>query len=173
MGLSQYLLSSSFSTQPTHLNNTLETVQYFDWKMPLKGWPILLFWIQSSIAHSSNFGPADGLFFKASGLATSPLVHFSQHSGQDQKKHQTIDIVSRMTLSSSQSHHYHHAHHVGLGESVCGLHNPQWDWSVRQLPQSWWTLHQRTKSGNGPKNKHFFSLNRCKSWRVELAWWMN
>jgi len=60
--------------------------------MPLKGWPILLFWIQSSIAHSSNFGPADGLFFNASGLATSPLVHFSQHSGQDQKKNQTINI---------------------------------------------------------------------------------
>ena len=63
-------------------------------KMPKSGLVVLLFWLQSTFAQSSFFGPADHLPFFSKSFPASPLVHFSHHStGEGRRKYQTIDIV--------------------------------------------------------------------------------
>ena len=92
-----------------HLNKisredtTLKAVQKFR-KMPSKrGLLVLLFWLQSSFAQSSFFGPAaDHLPFFSKTFPASPLVHFSHHSaGEGQRKYQTVDIVRFPILHNS------------------------------------------------------------------------
>lgn len=63
-------------------------------KMPPKSGLFLLFWLQSTFAQSPFFGADQHLPFFSSGFPASPLVHFSQHSGEGQRKYDTIDIVS-------------------------------------------------------------------------------
>ena len=62
---------------------------------------LLLFWLQNTFAQNLFFGQDSDLPL-SSNLKSSPLVHFSQHSG---KQGQRIDIVSWMNLST-QFHNF-------------------------------------------------------------------
>ena len=123
--------------------------------MPPKSWLVLLFWLQSAFAQSSFFGAAvDFPFFssfKPSGLPKQPLVHVSKH-GRGREKPDRIDIVWVLYSYLLLHHHHHHHdthnhHHKGLCESLCGLHNPKWNWSERRMQKGRPTLHRSTESG--------------------------
>ena len=110
----------------------------FDLKMSPKSGFFLLFWLQSNYAQNSSFGQ-DVDFPFSSKPKSSPLVHFSQHSG---KQGQRIDIVRILyTQFHPQPKSPISNHNEGLGELVCGLYNPQRAWRQPNLYRRWQTLH--------------------------------
>ena len=113
----------------------------FNLKMLPKSGLFLLFWLQSNYAQNSSFGQ-DADFPFSSNLKSSPLVHFSQHSG---KQGQRIDIVRMFQSPYTQFHPQPKSpisnHNEGLGELVCGLYNPQRAWRQPNLHRRWQTLH--------------------------------